>query len=145
MLFQGIRVGLNPCRILTLLYVDVHKVETKEVTSGGSLCLVVNSRQQSVQSLLQRFATPRMIKVLIGKPVVVLLVQVDRIASLLDLTKKHLSFVIVWILQNDIQWIPLNRDQFLQTKKSRLTEIPLYPKTQHFIYCYLVNGYLNPN
>ncbi len=38
-----------------------------------------------------------------------------------------------------VQWIPLNRDRFLQPKKSRLTENPLYPKL--FMYCYLVNGY----
>ncbi len=31
-----------------------------------------------------------------------------------------------------LQWIPLNRDRFLQPKKSRLTENPLYPKM--FIY-----------
>ncbi len=39
-----------------------------------------------------------------------------------------------------IQWIPLNRDRFLQPKKSRLTKNPLCPKL--FIYCYLVNGFL---
>ncbi len=37
------------------------------------------------------------------------------------------------------QWIPLNRDRFLQPKKSRLTENPLYPKW--FVYSYLVNPY----
>ncbi len=41
---------------------------------------------------------------------------------------------------SDIQWIPLNRDRFLQLKRSRLTENPLYPKS--CFYCYLVNGFL---
>ncbi len=38
-----------------------------------------------------------------------------------------------------LQWIPLNRDRFLQLKKSQLTENPLYPKL--FMYCYVVNGF----
>ncbi len=41
--------------------------------------------------------------------------------------------------ENAIQWNPLNRDRFLQLKKSLLTENPLFPKL--FIYCYLVNGF----
>ncbi len=27
-----------------------------------------------------------------------------------------------------VQWIPVNRDRFLKSKKSQLTENPLYPK-----------------
>ncbi len=38
-----------------------------------------------------------------------------------------------------LQWIPPNQDQFLQLKKSRLSENPLYPKL--FIYCYVVNSF----
>ncbi len=38
-----------------------------------------------------------------------------------------------------IQWIPLNRDRFLQPKISQLTENPNYPK--YLMYCYVVNGF----
>ncbi len=50
--------------------------------------------------------------------------------------QKKCNFTITKMMQ----WIPVNRDQFLQPKKSRLTENPLYPKL--FMYCYLVNGFL---
>ncbi len=41
--------------------------------------------------------------------------------------------------KNPIQWISVNRYQFLQPKKSLLTENPLYPNL--FMHCYVVNGF----
>ncbi len=41
--------------------------------------------------------------------------------------------------RKQVQWIPVNRDWFLQPKKSQLTENHLYPEL--FIYRYLVNGF----